>query len=580
MVESQEINISEMSSVIRKRFVVFLALFTIVFATTVIVTLLMPPTYKSSAKLIIQNEFSLYPAGMLPTTAEDKVFLNTQKEIISSSPIISKALNDLAGSGYIKKEKASFDEFKDRISIEYLNESNVLEVCAYLEGPVAAAKLADSVIKEFMDYHVYSTRELADSSLEALTKETISLNGEIDKLKAELKSFADKEELSFYQAKIPYYVNNILDLEKRAKSNDADIMRMKTELEKTKMALNNSPSQLYYPSSLTLYGPNTGQTPTSSLASIPWMQDIKKKLAESQANLSRLTGEFTENHPAVLGVRNEISSLQDSLEKDLKRVLATYTDYYTGYIQFLEAQKNSDEQEKKKCETELEAIASNMNMASSKQIEYNALLKKFEIIQDIYGQSIKKQSDLTLLKERSLGLPLPNIRILQDATVPIRPLRPNLPLNLSFGFCLGIFIGVIGSLSEERKESFKHRNQAPPVLIKNERRAMIRVQQEFVLWYRALQLKASLKKQAVSANISATGINFRIREQLPEDTELEIEIHINSKDVIFATARVIWVAAFSVQGMFDVGAHFVRISPQEREKLINYLYGEHYLSKR
>ena len=133
MQDSQELNLTELTRILKKRKDTFLKLFAVIFFSTLIVSLLIPPVYKAKAKIIVQNDTNLYPASFFPVTSDDKVYLSTQKEIISSSFVINKALDSLRDRDFFKK--GSYDYFKNRITVNYLQDSNVMEVGVYLNRP-------------------------------------------------------------------------------------------------------------------------------------------------------------------------------------------------------------------------------------------------------------------------------------------------------------------------------------------------------------------------------------------------------------------------------------------------------------
>lgn len=371
-----EISVSEILGILGKRILFFFVLFTAVLGIDIIITLLIPPLYKASAKIIIQNESSLYPAGILPNTAEDNMFLNTQKEIISSSFIINSALEEVNAKGFLKD--ADYDKLKNRISARFLNDSNILEVNVYLGRPNEAVELANAIVRSFLKYNSEVRVKLLDRSIDIANKEIAALKTDKDGLSVKLNSLRDKEQLNFFQAQIPQYVNNILDLKKRNLTVGADIARLEEELGKISNAIKSRDSSSFYP--LIPVAGAAGENPTLSITSIPWIQDLKTKLIDSRSNLSRLRVEYTENNPEIIGLNDQVALLQENLDSELRNVILRYSDYYRGYIDFLESQEESNELEKMRNESELNKIAKNIDTATAKQIEFNVLLKDYDRI--------------------------------------------------------------------------------------------------------------------------------------------------------------------------------------------------------
>jgi len=227
--EKTELNVGEIASVIKNQRKTFFLIFFGVIIASVIASFVIPPVYKASAKIIVQSEQNLYSPGLLPNTFEERTFLNMQKEIILSALILHNALD------MVQKNEGilggfDYEKINNKVKIDYLNESNVLEVNVYLDSAKDAAKFANSIAKAFLDYQSNAKIELIDKIFSVAKNETDALKESIDKLELQLKELSDKEKLSFYQAQIPFYMNNILELEQRNMSVDSGIERIREEL--------------------------------------------------------------------------------------------------------------------------------------------------------------------------------------------------------------------------------------------------------------------------------------------------------------------------------------------------------------
>lgn len=590
MEETAELNLSDLFKIIKKRFFSFVSLVCIVLLVTLGVSIVIPPIYKSSAKIIVQNETNLYPDGIIPKTSDDATYLKTQREILSSSFIIENALKTLQKNGTL--QNFDYDQIKKKISAQYLNDSNLLELNVYLNNKTDSAELANEIVKSFINYNSNSKLELITKSLDILNNETDLLKKDIGDLELKLKELQDKEQLNYFQAQIPYYVSNILDINKKTAAAEADIERIKTELKKTNTAIGKEDLFYTFPLTPSISGQNTGENPTSSLTTIPWIQYTKMKLSEAKAKLSKLTVDFTDEHPEVIGARNEVVLLQNTLDKELEKILKTYSDYYDNYIAFLENNKKSNALERVQNQNQLNNISSNINIAASKQIEFNLVLKTLDAIKEIQAIFLRKQNELKVLKDQFSVSNLPNISIFELAKPPLKPAFPNLPLNLSLGLILGIFIGISGTINAEKKSSQRPERvrtnktlkpQSPQKLYQEEpkyqdeemvqeKRVMERSSRAFVVAYETEENKKNrIKQYTVSENISGTGIGIKLKELLSEGAELSLKTILSDKNYILTKGKVVWIKPAKEKNMFDAGIHFTNINPKDREKLVSYL---------
>lgn len=561
MDERSEMNLTELFSIISRRGTIFFSLFVIVVVAAISVTFFIPPVYQARAKMIIQNENNLYPSGLLPTTAEDSVFLRTQKEIITSRFIVAQALKSVKTKKILSM--LDYESLRKKISAEYLGDSNVLEIQVSLQSPQEAVELANGLMAVFMEYHKSSKIELLNKNLDAISRETERLKKSADDLSVRMRELKSKDQLNFYQAQIPYYTNNILDLYKRNLLTESDIERFKAELTKTQEAVNRQGGEFFYPALANAASSNAGLTPTSSLSTIPWMENIKKNISDAQSKLAQLNLKYTEDYPEVIGVENQIALLKSNLDDELQKVVRAYSDYYAGTIRFLEMQQKSGESEKMRNVAELEKLSRDIDKASIAQIEYTMASKFHTILEDIYAVFLRKQNELTLLMQQFSRTDLPNIRIFESAALPLKVVSPILALNLVLGICFGIIFGICGAMIEERKNAAKskaaHARNLPP-----DKRCMRRVDKSSLVSY--------AKTYATSANISGSGLCLTLSENMALNTRLPLKIKVADEDFVHATGKLIWNKPSAVKNAFHAGFYFEEIDSHEREKLLKFLY--------
>jgi len=574
MDEHAELDLSEMYRILRERKATFIILFIIVFFTVVVVSLLIPPTYRASAKLITQNENELYPAGIMPRTADNKVFLNSQKEMMSSRFILTKALSAVKDRGLAGG--ISYSDLKGSVSIDYLNDSNVLEARVDRKNENEAMELANAISSAFINYNVNVKKELVDKNLAILTKKTSALRADIENAETKLKDLNGKEQLSFYQSQVPYFVTGIVELNNKNISTESDIKRMQLELDKNNNMIKDANKKFIYPLSAHILG----ESPQASFIEPPWIDSIRKKISDKENEMEEILADYTEDYPKVRALHRQIASLDKTLDSALKKILITYEDYYKGYIEFLKFQKQTNDLGKEIYASNLDNISKDIKKAAAKEIEYQMLLKTYDIKQSIYTLFLQRQKELELLKEEVSNADISNIRVFEPASLPLKKVSPNLPLNLSLGAFFGVLIGISGSIIKENKDSSKKKHKIPAEPMFAEKRLMSRLEMGLLVTYELTGDASRRKYKAVTKDISAAGASIETDKHLSKGIQLLLKIYINDTDFIEATGEIIWTNPSKGNNAIESGLHFVKIDLQEREKLINYLYREHYLTQK
>lgn len=580
MYEHAELDISEMYRILYKRKNTFIILFIIVFFTVAVVSFLIPATYRASAKLITQNEIGLYPADIMPRTADDKVFLNSQKEIMSSRFILTKALSAVKNRGLAGD--VNYPDLKGSVSIDYLNDSNVLEARVDRKNEKEAMEFANAISSAFINYNVNVKKELVDKNLTILTRKTNALRADIENIETKLKDSNGKEQLSFYQSQVPYLVTGIAALNNKNISTESDIKRMQLELDKNNNIVNDANKKFIYPLSAHILG----ESSQASFVEPPWIEGLRKKISDKENEMEELLADYTEDYPEVQALHHQIASLDKTLESALKKTLITYEAYYKGYIEFLKFQKQANDLGKEIYASNLDNISKDIKKAAAKEIEYQMLSKTYDIKQGIYALFLQRQKDLELLKEEVSNSDISNIRVLEDASLPLKKVSPNLPLNLSLGAFFGVLIGISGSVIKENKDLSKKKHKIPAEPVFTGRRLISRLEMGLLVTYELIGDASRRKYKAVTKDISIAGANIETDKYLSKGIQLLLKIYINDMDFIEATGEIIWTnpskgnKGNNENSAIENGVHFVKIDSQEREKLINYLYGEHYLAQK
>ena len=86
---------------------------------------------------------------------------------------------------------------------------------------------------------------------------------------------------------------------------------------------------------------------------------------------------------------------------------------------------------------------------SQLMIEHNILKRDFDTNQQLYENLLQRLKDATL----SASLQATNIHIIDQATPPTGPIRPNKPRNLMAGLLVGMIIGVTLAFMQEALDS-------------------------------------------------------------------------------------------------------------------------------
>jgi len=159
------------------------------------------------------------------------------------------------------------------------------------------------------------------------------------------------------------------------------------------------------------------------------IQEIRKVLAEKEALLANLLKRYKDKYPDVIRVREEITSLKDSVQKESQKL----REAIRAEAELARAKEVSMAAELKKKEQESFEL-------SQLRIQYDVLSRQADQSKLLYNVVLQrmKETDLTS-KDKAQ-----NMRVVDTAVVPRSPVKPRVVLTLFLGLLggLGVAIGL------------------------------------------------------------------------------------------------------------------------------------------
>src|SRR5262245_23419281 len=159
----------------------------------------------------------------------------------------------------------------------------------------------------------------------------------------------------------------------------------------------------------------------------PVVQALKGQLADLHKEEVRLSETLGDKHPDMVKVRSEIRALEDKLRVEMRGVVqAAESDYRTAASQEASLQAN------------LEAAKQEAMGVNRKAIEYGVLRREVESNQQIYKDLLTRTKQTGLETE----LKTTNIRVVEKAEVPRKPISPQRLRNYQLGALIGLALGI------------------------------------------------------------------------------------------------------------------------------------------
>jgi succinoglycan biosynthesis transport protein ExoP len=157
--------------------------------------------------------------------------------------------------------------------------------------------------------------------------------------------------------------------------------------------------------------------------------------AELRTEFAKASAQLGPAHPKVIELTSEIQQIDTAITNEREKLRMKLRDQYQAAVQREKMSRSALESQKQ--------AASELNESA---IQYDLLKHDVDSNRALY------ETLLTRMKEASVtaGLKSSNIQILDSATVPIHPSKPDVPKNIGLGVFFGLFGGILLAFVWER----------------------------------------------------------------------------------------------------------------------------------
>jgi capsular exopolysaccharide synthesis family protein len=167
---------------------------------------------------------------------------------------------------------------------------------------------------------------------------------------------------------------------------------------------------------------------TNSLAVI---QNLRIQEATLQAQIDQDASQFGSSYPKLIEERASMKGLQQSLQDEIGRTAQRSQNDFKVAEKAEHGARAAYESDR--------GAAEKLN---DKSIEYAILSKEADQSQELYQDLLKRLKEAGILE----GLHSSNVTVVDPASAPARPSKPQVPLYLALGAVFGLFLGCCAAL--------------------------------------------------------------------------------------------------------------------------------------
>jgi len=439
--EPRELSLGDILRIFKKRFFWFLGTALLVGALTVVYLFVATPIYEATVTVKIdpstQNTISdIFSTSYSYTGRPD---ISTEVELIKSRTNLERVINELR---LLEKEKEkekrpedTMDEMvrnlSDWVTVSPVKDTKVVKISVQHPDPKLATDIANKLAEVYnqllmsLSKNQYTAkRKFIEEQIPKIESELKSVEEEIRKFKEENNFFVLDEEAKWLLQMLSQYDNQLNEVEIQIEETKTNIRAIKDLLSKVDQRIVSS----------------------ETIGVNPVVLQLRQKLTDLNVELTGLRSTYPESSPKVIAVKQQIVEVEQMLKKEVEKVVTSqvqtinpmYSDLISqlsseeAKLQVLLATKDSVEKVKNEYQTRVELLPK----LEQRLLEMERNLR---VKESLYTLLLEKLEETKIAEAGVTG----NAQIVDRATVPTIPVKPNKKLTLAIGGVLGIFLGIL-----------------------------------------------------------------------------------------------------------------------------------------
>lgn len=425
--------------VVRKRMTTIVAAAVVVAVGTAIYTYRLRPVYRATATLDVETNYpQLQTINEVyrQSPVDDLSFLVTQMQVLQSDSLAWTTLEQLGLDRELAMDRPNspgqsatqiararktelIEGFKGGLSVDPLKDSRILAVSYESEDPQLAANIVNALVNNYIEFNFHQRSDF-----------TRRASGDMEQQLEDLKAKVEKSQQALIDYERQHLIISVGNGDDKGTIDDQRLQELNKDY--TVAESDRVQKQSIYE----LAKANEGQVGVIVQDDI--LQRLEEKYNDLRAAYADALSQYGPNFPKVVRLRDQMTQLQSLIASARKQAINKVQNDYLAAVN-----------REKLLGDELMKEKANVTTLNQRMIEYNILKREFEINQQLYENLLQRLKDATL----SASLEVTNTHVIDSASVPTAPIRPNRRRNLAAGLMVGLILGVTLAFVQEALDS-------------------------------------------------------------------------------------------------------------------------------
>ena len=437
----EEINLKEYLRIIYQFRYLVVIIFVVVIIGTILYTYQQPRIYSATSKILLENKSTGADILMLTGQGSGKNYINNQIQLIKSKPLLSAAWEIMKKNPEWEAYPISSTEnpidHLGEVKIEALRETDVLNLSFESTNPGEAMATVNAIADAVVQQNTQIARLEYTTVREFLGEQLDLISRRLQASEEDLRAFKNENKIVELTETTKKWIEQSADVESQYESALTDQAVKARTLEVLKKQLKDQDSLM---------------VEVDNVLRAPYIEQLRKDITNTQATIAKLrTNEnYSSDHPQIKLLQEELAKTKATLDAEIKKYISLNLNYdplsfrnqiLTKIVQaevdleIARTQAQGLEQTKAIFEDRIITLP-------DKELQLARLTRSMALDEKIYGIMMEKYEDARIAEQAKIG----NIRVIDYASRPDKPIKPNISMNLLVGILLGLGLGIATAL--------------------------------------------------------------------------------------------------------------------------------------
>lgn len=405
----------------------------------IVISLMITPLYRAQATIEV-NPQGVQVVGekvgeVQPDQANSREFLNTQVGLLKSRSLAER----VARSTNLANNEAMFDQDLPRaaregaaagmvqgsVTIAPQRDSSLIAIAVEGASPELTARLANAYADNFIQSNMERRYEATSYARNFLQQRIAAVKGRLEQSERQLVEYAKAQ--------------GIITLS--VDTGGAGSVRQEQSIDAATLVQTNNALSAAKSDRIAAeqrYRQAAGAQSRVAVISDPTVQALGQQRAQLEAQYQQKLALFKPDFPEMVQLRNQI----DSLDKEISRQRSTVAGSTSGSLQ---AEYQAALARERELQAKVNEGKAGLMALRERSIQYTILQREVDTNRSLYDALLQRFKEVGVAG----GVGANVVSVVDRAQVPGGPFKPNLPLNIMIGLCIGLLLGLGTAFSIE-----------------------------------------------------------------------------------------------------------------------------------